>query len=136
MFDVIEFEIKGKPVPWQRAGRAGKRTFDTPRNVASKRLIAFAAQDAMRHLPCPFQHAVRIEMVFAWTRPRRSNSSFKATRGDLDNFCKLVLDACQGILFEDDAQVAVLTAQKIFHADEPTTKVTCFPLETEPGVVK
>lgn len=133
MSNSVRFEIPGKPVPWQRAGRVGKRTFDTPRNISAKREIAFAAQDAMRQLPHPFQGAVRLDLVFSWARPRRSNATYKSTRGDIDNYVKLVLDACQGVLFEDDAQVAILYAEKAFFS-QPFTSVICTPLEDENGV--
>jgi Holliday junction resolvase RusA-like endonuclease len=57
-------------------------------------------------------------MVFWFDRPkghskaRRSKSEPKISRPDIDNLCKLVLDALNGVAYNDDGQVCVLLAEK------------------------
>jgi Holliday junction resolvase RusA-like endonuclease len=36
------------------------------------------------------------------------------TRGDIDNFCKQVMDACNGIIYVDDRQIISLYSTKVY----------------------
>lgn len=38
----------------------------------------------------------------------------KYPRGDVDNYAKLVLDACNGLFYVDDSQIHTLTASKSY----------------------
>lgn len=52
------------------------------------------------------------------TKRQRTNETLEKMyvekRPDLDNYIKAVLDASNGILFKDDGQIAVLSAQKLY----------------------
>ena len=50
----------------------------------------------------------------------------EAARPDLDNFLKAVLDACNGIVFFDDAQITEINARKIYGI-APKTVLTVTP---------
>lgn len=39
---------------------------------------------------------------------------FVSKKGDIDNYSKAVLDAANGILYKDDGQISVLSAQKLY----------------------
>lgn len=41
---------------------------------------------------------------------------------DIDNVCKAIMDACNGIAYEDDAQVVYIIAEKVY-AIEPFVEV-------------
>lgn len=47
------------------------------------------------------------------SRPRRVEAEPDTYKPDLDNVAKLVLDAMQGVVLEDDAQVTTLYAEKL-----------------------
>jgi Holliday junction resolvase RusA-like endonuclease len=67
---------------------------------------------------------VSVRMVFWFDRPkghskaRRSNSEPKISRPDIDNACKLVLDALNGVAYIDDGQVYRLTVEKWYVGPE------------------
>lgn len=63
-------------------------------------------------------------------RPRRWHTK----RGDTDNIAKAVLDAGNGILWNDDAQVAVLHVEKVIAAqgEAPFVEIEVTPLTEEP----
>lgn len=44
-------------------------------------------------------------------------------RGDVDNFVKLVTDALNGIAYEDDSQIDVITARREFDWERPRTEL-------------
>ena len=88
---------------------------------------------------------VGVTLIFRMRRPkshfvggRRSEKlktsaprAFPKTRADVDNLAKLVLDALNGVLYEDDGQVASFCATKVLDnsgACEGATVVTVFPL--------
>lgn len=45
---------------------------------------------------------------------------------DVDNLCKFMLDACNGILWDDDSQVICLSACKVY-SEKPFTKMIIMP---------
>ncbi len=105
---------KGRPRVSTIAGRP--RMYTPAKTVAWEKLVAEAAHNAMGNvLPSPHPWSVRI-VIFApipasWPKRRQE----AAKRGDevpgkpdLDNVAKAVLDACNGVLYEDDKQVCRL----------------------------
>lgn len=114
---------KGRPRVSTIAGRP--RMYTPAKTVAWEKLVAEAAGNAMGNvLPSPHPWAVRI-VIFAqipvsWSRRRQE----AAARGnevpgkpDLDNVAKAILDACNGILYDDDKQVCRLRVEKCFSTD-------------------
>lgn len=67
---------------------------------------------------------VDLDLTFVLPRPRRhytakgelrpSAPELVSTRPDLDKLCRAVLDAAQGIVYQDDAQVCSLRARKVY----------------------
>ncbi len=55
---------------------------------------------------------VDVTILFYLKKPQRPKDAFPCVRPDLDNFLKAVLDAANGILWNDDAQIVSLTAHK------------------------
>ncbi len=55
--------------------------------------------------------AVIIKIKKKVTHPKRYNR-FKATRPDIDNLIKSVLDGLNGVAYQDDGQIVMLHAQK------------------------
>jgi len=131
----ITFTIPGKPSAWQRANRNGKRTYDTAQNTSAKDAIAWACKAAMGGQR-PFEGPVKLTALFvhqwpkATTKKRKAlaNGFYKDTRPDCDNYLKLIMDAMNGIAYQDDGQVSVVYSEKIFDANGPATRVTVQPL--------
>jgi hypothetical protein len=53
----------------------------------------------------------------------------KAHHCDLDNLCKALLDAAQGVLYKDDRYCDQLVAVRIKTESEPHVRLTILPME-------
>lgn len=66
------------------------------------------------------------------------NADGLRTGGDIDNLCKLVLDALNKVAFADDGQIARIEAEKCFvdqaDADRPQTIFDLLPLDASRSV--
>ena len=114
----FSFTVPGAPVPKAR-GRTVRpkgqkvRTI-TPKSTvnfeATVRLVAAAARPA--HWPLRCEYKVEIHAV----RAHRG-------RGDNSNIAKAVEDACNTVLWADDAQIADLHVTRALDVDNPRTEV-------------
>ena len=74
--------------------------------------------------------AVMLEMQFpvpaSWSKAKRARAlagvEWHTSKPDADNVAKAILDACNGVVFRDDAQVVMLIATKAF-SKEPGVQV-------------
>lgn len=105
------------PVPKARP-RAGRHGFYTPQvTKAAEQEIAWHIKKCLSE---PLGCAVSVDMVFHVPMPRswskKRTEAFigepHTQRPDIDNFVKLVADACNEILWKDDSQIWKLTAEK------------------------
>lgn len=119
--------VPGRPVPFARAGANGSRRFTPPKQRAHKALVAEAAQAAGLQ-PIPKGTPVAVDLGFGYQRPQRPTYPVPLGRPDVDNLVKLVLDALNGLAYDDDAQVVEVTARK-FYAAEPETRIAVRALE-------
>lgn len=67
----------------------------------------------------------------SWPKARREDAQrfgrWHTGKPDADNLAKAVLDALNGILYEDDSQVVMLAVTKRYAKAEPGTTVTLSP---------
>jgi len=121
----ICFRVPGVPVPKGRARittRGGKvRSFTPPKTVAFEGLVALAAKQAMagnEPLSGPVSLSLFVELPIPQSWPLKkkraalSGERQPCGRPDLDNFCKAIADGGNGILWNDDAQITLLSATK------------------------
>ena len=105
---VLHVCIPGRPIAWARAGRSGHASF-TPRRYATwkKKAQAVMLASCGRR---PFTGPVVLKVYAAFGGPgvRRPH----VARPDADNILKGVLDAGNGILWGDDAQVHHIEMRK------------------------
>lgn len=112
----IMFEVpfvKGKERP--RFSRSGKHVYTPSKTVKAEREIrkAFIAAGGVK-APKGVEVAVHITTVrpLPKSRPKRIESEPDICRPDVDNISKAVLDALNGVAWEDDAQVTELVVGK------------------------
>lgn len=132
--------LDGPPRRWQRAAfiKGKKRTLRSARTA--RQHVQAVVGIAMMRARLPAWEAgvplsVEIEAVFK--RPKTSKHLDRTDPGrqwypqvpDLDNVSKLWLDACNGLLWHDDAQVVRLAITKVFAAEgeAPHTLFRCEP---------
>lgn len=132
---MIRITIPGEPIPQPRqrhriAYRANRQPYVvnyTPANdpvTSYKQAIALVAK---QHCCEPIDGPVEFTIDFFFPRPKsvKGSSPFKATRGDLDNYCKAALDALNGIAYVDDGRVFRLHAAKYYcePGTQPRTEI-------------
>jgi Holliday junction resolvase RusA-like endonuclease len=139
MSEIVAFAFYGAAIPKARAGRNGQQSFTPKRNAAFEANIRAIGAVAMAKAgQAPSCDACRVEMAFERCIPK-SWSKKKALemrglpitgRPDIDNLAKAILDALNGVTYEDDAQVSDLHVTRrwgetdsvrvrILHADGP-----------------
>lgn len=131
------FTIPRKPKPKQsvRAKIKDGRVFayPDPKVKAHEALIRLYIRKAWGALPClTGDVSLRIWHRYPWPksvpkRERKPEGRAKVTRPDLDNLCKMILDAMKGVVFVDDALVAEQSSRK--------TEGLCETAHTEVEVV-
>lgn len=124
--------VPGEPVPWARPVATKSGVVNRQKQKEHKRVFQLYLRKALGNqfptytLGTPV--SVRIRFVYSFTA-RQKKAGLKATRPDLDNLCKQVLDCLQGesLVFEDDGAVSELTCQKAYGL-EPGTYVEVRPM--------
>ena len=58
----------------------------------------------------PYTGDISVTVEFIAKRPKTTKLS--APRGDIDNYCKAILDSLNGKAFDDDKQIVILHARK------------------------
>lgn len=134
----VAFTVPGPPVGKGRpkfARRGSFVTAYTPQKTASyESLVKLAAGDVMRGhdlLSGPLVAIIEARSTppASWSKKKKNvalESGLFTSKPDLDNLAKAILDACNGIVFQDDAQIAVLLAAKAY-GDTAYTSVVIRP---------
>jgi len=101
----IEIPVKAQPKQSVRFGRYG--AYPDPKKVQYINLLKLYM---VKHKQKPLM-SKNITLTILLT--------FKgAPLGDLDNFCKSLMDSMKGIIIDDDRNVMMLSISKIYHAPE------------------
>lgn len=143
----IEFFVPGAPVGKgrPRAARRGAgvvmftpaKTADYESLVAATAAAALAG-DVLAHqlLDGPLEAVldVRFPVPASWSKAKRARAlagaEWHTSKPDADNVAKAILDACNGVVFRDDAQVVVLIVTKAF-SEEPGVRVVIREVQNE-----
>ena len=129
----ITITIPGRPKPLQRHRMTrGGHSYDPTANKFHKQAVQADALAAMRGKPAsaiPRQGPLAIEAVFTFLRPKSAPKSrtMPEVKPDIDNLVKLLLDALNGVVWRDDAQVVQLVARKVYGETEQTRLVVSTP---------
>jgi len=134
----IEFTIPGSPVAQGRprfSTHGGfARAYDPKKSKEGKSVVRLCARDAMEldDGDGPIIGPIIMMIQFGIALPKSSYRkrvpvvrAWRTKKPDLDNLLKLVKDACSGVVFIDDNQIARVVAEKITCGQNelPYTKV-------------
>jgi len=138
----INLNIEGEPVAQGRprfSNRGGfNRAYDPPKSKAAKKTVAAAAKKVMEGVE-PLRGPIKLYAEFGIMLPksqeRKRNpvpKQWRTKKPDLDNFVKLVKDACSGIIYYDDNCVVEIHARKVQCAqgEAPYTRLRFEELDT------
>lgn len=119
------FTIPGTPVPQPRP-----RFTRSPRQVYNpsfhaKNCAAILLRTLFKQKPIAEQ-PISINITFFMPIPKAKHKhnlqlTPHTSRPDIDNLIKFILDACNNIIYSDDALISKLTAQKLYD-DNPRTE--------------
>jgi len=123
----IEFRVPIVPIGKARAHVTARGTFTPTKTRNAEAAVALIAKGAMNGRQIALGRVIAaIEAVMpipaSWSKAKRQDAISSVVRPtgrpDADNISKLVLDACNGIVYADDSQIVDLTVTK-FYGTEP-----------------
>ncbi len=118
-----------------RTVHKGGRTWSfTPKKVAVWEKAV--KEEAAKHFEEPLVGPIQVSMIFFMDRPQsRRKDVWVPTTPDLDNLEKAVLDALNGVAYEDDRFVVAKNAQKKYiRRDEPRVCVRVTSLSNQVSI--
>lgn len=132
--------MRGQPVPWARAGHSGKVSFTPKRQREAMRSFALLAGQVMGSQP-PLEGPLSISLTFAYPWPKAvsrktkvsEEGRYRTARPDIDNLIKLVADALNTVVWQDDAQIAEVIAKKIY-SETPLVQLQVFQIASRKAV--
>lgn len=103
---------KGRP----RLSRGG-HAFTPLKTREAERIIQLMAQKQAGNQP-RLAGPIQADVLFVISKPKKpKDKNYHVVRPDLDNLLKLVLDALNGILWNDDSQIVQICASKRYVND-------------------
>lgn len=108
-------------------------TYTPDKTAAAEELIRVTvweqhARDIMSK-PIPASTPLSMELDFYMRRPKSVKREYPTVKPDIDNCVKLVEDALQGFLFDNDSQVVSLTARKRYSEGLPRIEIRVREIE-------
>lgn len=119
----ISFFVHCEPVPQPRAKVSTRGGF--ARAYVDKKHPSHALKQAIRDafVGEKLQGPIGCDLLFRFTRPKshtkkQRESGWHTGKADIDNLQKLVFDAFNGLAYDDDKQIAFVTAYKRWVSEE------------------
>jgi Holliday junction resolvase RusA-like endonuclease len=126
----MKIVIYHPPTPAARPRVTLHGTYNLKQKQQDKLSFEIKAQLPLSHIPSA--KPIELSLFFFMPIPKSLSLKKKAllksqpcvshARGDIDNLCKQVLDAANGILYKDDSQIYELVAQKTYSLN-PRTEI-------------
>ena len=124
----VSFIVHGKPIGkgrprFTRFGHTytPQATKDYERHISQAAFVAMVeAGYTVTDRPVVVDLLAEMPIPKSWTKKRKLAASMdgeKPKKPDIDNVLKAALDGCNGIVYDDDAQVHVVTARKRYAQD-------------------
>ncbi len=131
--DIQTFIVKTEPVPKGRPRfiRSTGRTYTPPETREATKIlsenISIRKRGTIPKMVGAIRYGVAVYCKFYCKRPKNMKEGaavLKNTRPDIDNYMKLVLDACNDAgVWEDDSMVVELHGQKWYCASDQEPQV-------------
>lgn len=99
---------KGRP----RITRSG-HAYTPEKTREAERIVKGIAARSLRGLK-PYDEPLSVELRFVMPKPKKPKFHVPASKPDLDNLVKLILDALNGIAWTDDARIVQLSSLKMY----------------------
>ena len=139
---IVEFTVVGIPKPQARpkvfhrtlkSGRPFIHTYSPKSDWYH--LVYVKALEEKEKLKTRLSGALKLTLKFCLPIPKsiskkkREQLFYVSKRGDIDNYCKAIMDAINQVgIWEDDGQVALLVATKIY-SEQPRCDISIEQLE-------
>lgn len=139
MTAAVQFTVPGVPVAKGRPRlgtiKGQARAFTPAKTRAYESEVRHYAAEAMRGralIEGPVAVDVTAYLPIPKSMTKRDRACigatvFPTTRPDVDNYLKSALDALNGVVIRDDAQVMQAVAAKVYTQDGPCLSVTVWP---------
>lgn len=127
---MIMFVVDGTAVPKQRPRMSGRVAYTPKKTRDYEERVREAFRSSYYGFIPVFEKGVPVEACIeivqtipkSWSnskhlRAERGEIAPVSRNGDIDNIAKSILDACNSLVYEDDAQVTTLTISKRYGAD-------------------
>ena len=109
---IVRYIIPGNPIPLARPRLVGKIVYDSQKKLKRKiweLLILLHGNNPQ------YEGALHLSIVFFMKKPKgKKLENWHQKRPDLSNMIKFYEDVASGIIFKDDAQIAKITASKVY----------------------
>ena len=109
---------KGRP----RFSRKSGRAYTPAETAAYESTVAYAGHAAMGTQtllggPVGVKMTAVFQIPASWSLKRKREALHHTSKPDADNIAKIILDALNGIAFEDDSSISSLRVEKGYRAD-------------------
>lgn len=131
---------KGRPRVTRRGNYAHAYTPKRTKNFEETIKFEFMSNTCDKLPIYPKEVPLKVEMVFAFQVPKSYSKTKRekcllgiiqhTKKPDADNVAKAVCDSLNGLAFEDDSQITVMTLEKIY-AEEPYVEIKIRPVNGE-----
>lgn len=138
----VRFTAYGTPAPkgsmksfWRPGMVRPVVTHDNARTRPWAAVVSDAAAQASPSVAFPRGVPVQVQLAFALPRPTsepKRRATAPVRKPDLDKLTRLVLDACTGLVWQDDSQVVEVIARKAFveaPGGQPRVEVSVEPID-------
>lgn len=105
---------------------------DPPKCKQFKETFAWLLLREVGQYALPFTGAVKVD-IKVYRQSSKFNSAIVHQYGDIDNLAKGILDACNGILWNDDSQIVQLFIFKFITDSKPYVEISVEELNAERG---
>ena len=135
MIENYVFKLNGEPVPKGRPRFVVRNKFVQTYTPAKTKDAEKAIIDQLKtqYDKEPLNGPCMVKMLFAFSIPKsyskkkiqqiEKEDMMHYHKPDCDNLGKLVLDAMNKVVFEDDSQITMLSIRKTYTFDEPYTEI-------------
>jgi len=134
LFYKISAVAKGRPRFRMLPGRNYPMVYTDTVTATYETAIKMLTKAQLGKYFVPFDGAISVSINIEITRPKSVTRDYPSVKPDLDNYAKAILDALNGIIWLDDAQICSLQITKSYNL-KPTISVEIDHHQGESNVI-